>query len=526
MTLPIHKILFCCLLYLCAFISRSWAIDSKIEQQIDKLPKKFQQQAREVLKKYSDYNQNKTKNSSLYLQTPDGATLAVFSKPGVFNEEECSHDAENRAVSNNKKCKIVSQVTTKTEFKPTGELQFQIKKDIEGKDYLATFMQVSISDTNHKPTVGWLAQDYISFKPITPSFKNILIEKTGQAQKWLKQQWSNLCEQSSTKANLSIFSKAAKKNLTELADVTLNIDEKTLADNKHKENISTIASNLSDKIGQCVLDPPNKAPTKFSSQLVYDQFVLPQITKTKIPNNIIKEDQTPINQKDLIDIDSLARTIYAEMASCVSLGDQYPMAVARIIKNRELAMLENSNFITEFIRKFKEHSVGKSIMCMAATSPVLFTSWNLKLINFEQLNDARQALAKKYQKKMSANKAMAKAVQTIQPNPETNAYYKDNTTGLLHTLCPPSNTDKACYTGGQPDATSSAAWKTILKIATEVVLFPVKFLEKTAELTGIKHYTSDRTSFYDYKKVTGLKIEGKTIDSDKCLNLWVPPSKN
>ena len=53
-----------------------------------------------------------------------------------------------------------------------------------------------------------------------------------------------------------------------------------------------------------------------------------------------------------------------------------------------------------------------------------------------------------------------------------------------------------------------------MKVATEAVLFPKQFLAKTAELEGIKHYTSNRDQFYDFKQVRP-SIEGREISSKR-----------
>lgn len=486
---------------------------------IDKLPEEFKSQAIEILKKYSDYKKNKTNDSRLYSNLIEDSTTPFFSKPGFFDKEECDHLADKN------ECQITGLLDNKTDFEPTGGVKFKIITDPEGHQYLTTFAEIRTKSTKNQPQkIGWISAEYISFQPSPPSYSQIAVENTSRPENWLKTASQKICTTVSSIKSAMLFSKPMNKNISDLVDATQKITSEINAENDHKTKISKIADLLSEKVGQCVLSPPNQAPRQFSTQIVYDQFALPVIQKESPPPHLKKENDQAITQQDLINIDALARTIYAEMAVCTAIGDQYPMAVARVIKNRELAINDNNNFMTEFVKNNSFHDSSKSLLCKVATSPVLLSAWNQKIIDFESLNQAREKFAKKLQKKIGKKKAQAAANKEINADSKSGLYYKNNDTGLLQTLCPPSKKNALCYTGKSPDGNSFAAWQAILKIATEAILFPEKFLKRTEQLTNIKHYTSNRNSFFDFKKVHPF-IEGKQIDSDRCLNLWLKPQK-
>ncbi len=494
-------------------------------QGIKSLPEEFKAEAREILKKFQDYEKSKMPEASLSLDLDDKAYASIFSKPGIFSHEECEQDAIDYRKTPGRQCKVIGTPDNKSIIQPTGKIDFRIAEDADGNETLFAYTQVNFSYQGDKGVVsgmGWIPQDYISFKPVSPSYKEIIVDKINRAQDWVKRNWNEICDPALKTAPVTPVHSVIK-NLTDIAKVSEAITEKIQILNKERKTVSEVADSLSSLVGKCVLNPPNVAPQNFTGSIAYDQFALPVVNQTALPKGIKKEDGKEFSRQDLTDIDALTRTMFAEMASCTPIGAQYPMAVARVIKNRELAMQKNPQFISEFVKKNSQHDPGKTLLCKAATSPILFSAWNQEVIDFAALKKAREEkaveLQKKYKIKLGRARALAK--KEVKPNPDSNpkAFYKKNDSGLLHSLCPPSDPRAICYTGAKPNGNFNTVWQNTLRIATEAILFPKQFLEKTAELEGIKHYTSNRDKFYDFKQVK-LSIEGREISSKRCLNLW------
>lgn len=492
------------------------------ENDIQKLPKTLQAEALKILKQYQALQKKSADQRAISLDLEDKAMTSVYNKPGIFDSGDCKKDAS--IAKNSLKCAAVGWPDNKAKITPTGKLEFQVDENEEGEKLLRAYIEVDFSYEREgfKKGTGWVAQDYISFKPVTSAYSKIEPVKAEAAKALSKSK--EICPPKQSKTPL-LQEKTKQNNLQDLAEITKKIDDDVKETNDRRDQISILSEKLSGSIGQCVLKPPNQAPSSFKNSIVYDEFALPAIQRAAIPKGVLKDNGQPLSRKDMVDIDVLARTIYAEMAICTPIGAQYPMAVARVIRNREIAMQENSNYMEEFIKHNSSHDQNKSLLSRASTSPVLFTAWNQTLIDFDKLSAARRAEVKALVKKGSSRKdAQQKAYKKLRPSADTQAFYKLNESGLLHTLCPPSDPNRICYTGTVPDANSSIAWQNILKIAVEAVVFPEQFNQKTAELSGIKHYTSNRSQFYDFVQVKP-SIEGRAISSSRCLNLWKEKEK-
>ncbi len=139
---------------------------------------------------------------------------------------------------------------------------------------------------------------------------------------------------------------------------------------KSIENLSLAqkADELSKVVGFCPLNPATKKPSYTGKDNVYDHYVLPGLKKKPLPK-VKSESGEAMTQAQLIEIDSLARTLYGEMAQCYKHGLQYPLAVAKIIQNRK-----NSKRDREFIDP--PHSPGKPKAAQVATTPSQFSMWH------------------------------------------------------------------------------------------------------------------------------------------------------
>lgn len=190
---------------------------------------------------------------------------------------------------------------------------------------------------------------------------------------------------------------------------------------------------------------------------------------TKIPAK-----SSSFSRAELIQVDSLARTIYAEMQGCYRYGLHYPMAVARIILNRAEATEKSEAREKQFIKG--QHSKDKPNVAKVATSPSQFKVW-------EAGNNTH------------------------------------------HALCPPSSKDIFWKKGAKPTAEDLAIWENSLRIAIEAIKYPKTFKERTGgDDFNILFYTSGTEKFYDFTRVD--KIIQERDFKKECLRFWVEPKRD
>ncbi len=264
-----------------------------------------------------------------------------------------------------------------------------------------------------------------------------------------------------------------------------------LGQSVQKLDVTKAAVEINKVAGFCPLVPPTRYPQNLNKKSSYDQLILPGLKAAKVPL-IAKEDGKPMSQDDLINIDSVARTLYGEMGRCFRYGLQYPMGVAKVIVNR--------NNSPRFYRTFVQppHEVGKPMMSKVATTASQFSMWQKSNVVIDK----------------KTNK-MVKA-----PN------------GPLHQgLCPPREKGKPFYRSSQATQYENDIWTNAMRIATEAVLYPKQFSKRTDDVSDM-HYTSDLAKlkntenlphgarFINKMRQVHPVIEGRTIDRDKCLEIW------
>lgn len=302
-----------------------------------------------------------------------------------------------------------------------------------------------------KEGTGYLSESVLTAKKYTPFYSKTLKELQSEID-------NEVCPPDQKKAVLK-----KPKEITQLSKA-LN-SKKFIAE----------STNIYESIGQCVLDNPTKAPTRFPAGNIFDSMVMPEI-KASQKLDIYREDQQQVNTDDLINIDALARTLYGEMGGCFRNGLQYPMAVARIIVNRTEAKNKHSLFIKN------THVDEKPTLARVATTPSQFNNWMKK----DNEND---------------------------PNGP-----------LHHSLCPPKEINKPFWNAQKASKEDVEVWKNAVRIATEAIIYPKKFKERTSDLEGIYYYTSDMGKFYNSELITNKKINGRPIESTRCIELWTEPT--
>jgi hypothetical protein len=503
------------------------------EKEIQQLSTENQAQARQMADDLQEVLKASGSNNRIYMNFDQGMTQNVFSKSGVSTSEECAAVPTKKAKkAQSLGCQTIGSVSTESEVSATGTVRFSERTNSELEKILNISYEVTYKE-NGVTKKGWIPAELVSTtKP----------EESGpgfwqSAGDWIKKQCSKL------RLGNDGPSVLPGNNIDHLNEVH-SATKKWADDEKRiKAPVEDVANRIAPLVGKCVVpmktveDKKAKggkrtvpdiershfaAPKNSQAEhpVIYDEKVLPVVTKNFVAARDLNIPH--LNAQTLIEIDSLARTIYGEMQGCVPMGSEYPMAVARVIKNRQTNIENVPGKSAEFIYQQDPHWPGKNINTKVSSSPIQFSSWNLDIIDTETLKEARSDYAADLTMKGESKKtANERALKEIRSNPKTKEYYRFNDTGLLHTLCPPSHPPEPYWKGESPPADQIAIWKSILKIATEATLYPKEFEAKTNSLKGIRHYTSDRTSFYGMKEVCP-SIEGKQIIRKKCLNLWVP----
>ncbi|WP_413568353.1 hypothetical protein ACLWBD_12165 [Bdellovibrio sp. HCB117] len=374
-------------------------------------------------------------NGKAYLDLEDGQIVSVFNQPGM-NWKNCAGDAKCKSVawpdssaqievvSPVKKMKVEDPYTGKLEMEEYVQVKYRYKRTVNGKVYT-------------QEGQGWIDAAYVT------NAKKSSFYGTAAAEK----------EECPPGAKTP--AKDIQKSLEPL--------QKSLSNH----SVTDTAKALSPYVGACVINPKNP-PSPYAGGNPYDAYVLPALKKQGVPK-IKREDGTLMTQQDLIEVDALARTLYAEMARCYKHGLHYPMTVAKISINRAEASQRKAEFIKG------DHAAIKTPLAKVVTSPSQFSLWLKKIDG------------------------------------------KDNPS-LRHGLCPPSSKDKAFWTGAKPPPFEQDIWENTMRIATEAVLFPKKFNARTKQVKQF-HYTSGMDGFYGMKQVFPW-IEERKVSKNACVQVW------
>lgn len=278
---------------------------------------------------------------------------------------------------------------------------------------------------------------------------------------------------SSVKPKKDCRSSGTAQSLKEIQDIS-----KPLVEATENLGVEKSAKILNELVGFCAVNPPTKMPSPVPHGNVYDKMVYSKLKNKPVPP-IKKENKQYMTQEDLVNIDALARTLYGEMAQCYRYGLEYPMTVAKIITNRTNDSDGHSIFIQG------EHHARKPTAAKIATTGNQFSMWR-----------------------------------------------RNGGGPLHHGLCPPRELGKPFYRNKSASKFENDIWINTMKIATEAVLYPKQFAKRTEGVTG-KHYTSnlakDRftprlsngAKFIEKMTQVFPKIEGRTVNHNRCLEAWV-----
>lgn len=375
----------------------------------------------------------------VFLKLEDGDPyISVFRTPGQ-NWKYCDRDEEGKCkdgigwlgrdakvwVVGNKVMSIAIDPLTNQEVEEEYyPVQFEYTREVNGKVY-----------EKKKGPVGYIEAAYVEFEKVKPIYSQ---EKVPTEKK-------PDCDPQSEPGHNQV------KDITKALELN---------------NLNEVTALIKDRIGFCS-DIKND---NVKSGNLYDSVILPKM-RSMTPPRIMDENGRYITNDQLIDIDSLARTLYGEMASCYKHGLQYPLAVARIAVNRS----ENKARHKEFIRG--RHVEAKPQLASVVTSASQFNVWLRKLESSK--------------------------------NPSTKM-----------ALCPPRDPNSKMWTGSLPSKQELAIWNHTVRIATEAVLFPTSFKKRTDRLKSRYFYTSGMGKFFNMRYDGHAQVENRKIDNRKCVEIW------
>lgn len=244
-----------------------------------------------------------------------------------------------------------------------------------------------------------------------------------------------------------------------------------------KANTLKAATQIYDLVGECPLKDPTVMPAQLSKENVFDAYVYNKLKKQKIPK-LLNEQMKPMTFDDLMNIDSLARTIYGEMGKCFRKGLQYPIAAALIAVNRA----ENKSRFKEWTSsQVKRKIASLPPLTRIVTTPEKFNVW--KVYDGEKINGP-----------------------------------------LHHSLCPARAVNKPFWKTDKASQAEVDIWKNAVRIATEAVMFPSKFKQRSPAMRNINFYTSGMGQYQNYVQVFPF-VNDRPLENFDCIEIWKEPGK-
>lgn len=387
---------------------------------------------------------------------------------------------------------------------PTGDSKVELVKDKNGKPTTYT------SEGEHP-----VYHDFRSETWYKVQVKYQTDGKTYQKEGWIQASYLNIEKDPPPKEKVTVCPPKANKLKSNRKEISQSSDIKQLNEQIEKqvikpaeENVAKAANALYGVIGRCEIDPPlTKAPWSWSKKIpVYDQVVLKNIkAQAKRLPMISAQAGVNITQDQLIEIDMMARTLYGEMGKCEYRGPQYSQMVARVILNR-------AEFEKKYMAKMKDRAFTKESEFFKMNHRSDETEIQAVMSSARQFNPWDQYFYK-------TDKKTKKKVEEF------------NESGLSQALCPPSSPD--IYWGSYLNANSETKvssaeqkiWQDVAKIATEAILFPKQFKEKTNSVSDIFLFQTKLSKNQKMDRFQGQprvkrSIQGRPIDVETCAVIY------
>lgn len=380
-----------------------------------------------------------------YAGLEPGRVALLYSEAGM-NPLRCADDP--------KKCSVVAEVGRETKLELTGQItRHSAPNKFTGQQEPIEYIEVAVEGPDGKKTIGWIERDYLRDKPETPLYGPPAPPD---------------CRSDPSPRPPPSVSPGNERQMLDLRGALNN------------GGVGGTATALSQIVGTCAWTTKS-GPVK-GGQNTFDAYVLPLMKKAPIPSGITNEKGEPLTREQLIEISALARTLYGEIETCYKRGLQYPMAVARVVMNREADADHDGTWINN---AGGIHSSEKTRLTKILTTPSQFNAWN----------PAHGMISFRY------------------------------------AMCPPTDTNGAYWGGTNPPKDQLQSWEDSVRIATEAVLKPTSFKDRTRQVP-YKYYTSylgqgldkktGKPIFYGAAIARNAAVEGRPVN-DPCVELRHEP---
>lgn len=214
----------------------------------------------------------------------------------------------------------------------------------------------------------------------------------------------------------------------------------------------------------------------------YKESIVKKLAAKKLPP-LVKQQQTvngtetvPATKADWVAIDVMARTLYAEMASCFKHGSHYPEAVAKIAVNR-----------ADFVQDPK----------MSARASIFIDTSDKNPLH----NDLTKVFFRSGQFSV----------------------WNAGDPARRMTMCPPADAKKDFWAGHVPTPEESSIWKEAVRIASEAVLSGQSFRRQNKDMQSVYYNVNKDLSEQGYRRVRNASVGGDSLARGRCIQVWNHP---
>lgn len=400
-------------------------------------------------------------DQQLYLDLEPNQVMSVFSQPG-FNYLTCTRALNCEAVGWPNKDAFVNYLGN---AKSVSVKDPRTGAAIQKRFLFVDFSYTPFGESHSKSGQGWIDELYVSKSKQESAYG--AEEETTSKKEYCPPKYLNPKDKHADKA----------LSLSNSVDLSRKLADHIKTD--VKESIEKIVQQINGIVGKCI-DP--KGIRDAHNQIVYDQLVIPELLKTDL-TQLQKPDGTNISREELIEIDALSRTNYAEMATTCPI--EYVGASAKVAINRLATYMAakdkgNTGKMHEMIGK--DHHPESPLLARILTEPSKYNNWDYNKISGDKLSNIRQS------------------------------------------LCPPISPESKYFGGPKAPKPFVGPWLNSLRVAIEAILFGTHFGSgKRAGHVKSSFYSSAVDMAKMKEDNTVVSVFGRTLKDKNCIRLWKDP---
>ena len=306
------------------------------------------------------------------------------------------------------------------------------------------------------------------------------------------------CEQDEQRKLIMEYgAKAAEKAKTVLNDIY---------DVLTKSALERYTEDLGPHMGDCLLKEYNSLRSISEKDNIALKTLAPHWAKKKKDPRIAHPNgMRDVTKEELMAIDTLARTIYGEMAVCYGdsgSSSQFLTGVGKSVALRAYAVNNDPNTASMFGQSDKWPEIANHPITQASLKPEEYSVWNGLTKQAPIVRDPR----------------------------------------VKQALCPPAKAGEKFYSGviacpgGSEKSTmqidgkevpcrkgENDIWQTALQDAIQAVLMPNQFAKRTEDFNVLYYTSGVARSQKEYKEADCPSIEGNSLaDNPSCMRCWKP----